>query len=59
MERGGGSVSDSAKLRGDRGFGSGSKRSMGDRLGSNARGFSFSATRRYQICSPLRNFLML
>ncbi|KAK9925205.1 hypothetical protein M0R45_033537 [Rubus argutus] len=48
VERGGGSVSDSAKLRGDRGFGSGSKRSIGGRLGSNAHGFLSSATTKRQ-----------
>nr|XP_028952813.1 uncharacterized protein LOC103404369 isoform X1 [Malus domestica] len=44
VERGG-FVSNSAKMRGDSGMVSGSKR-MADRLGSNAHGFSFSSGKR-------------
>ena len=49
MERGG-FVSNSAKVRGDSGMVSGSKR-MAGRLGSNAHGFSFSAGKRYIVLS--------
>lgn len=45
VERGG-SASDSARVHGYSGLVSGSKRSMGDRLGSNAHGLSFSAGKR-------------
>ncbi|BBH00371.1 Sterile alpha motif domain-containing protein, partial [Prunus dulcis] len=45
VERGG-SASDSVRVHGYSGLVSGSKRSMGDRLGSNAHGLSFSAGKR-------------